>query len=82
MSKNKAIGWIGTQLLAFCALPAAIQVIIQGHAEGYSPIFIGMWGLGELLCFYYVLTEYKDLPLLINYFLNLAFIGIIVYHMI
>lgn len=79
---NRFIGWSGTQLLAFCGLPAAIQVIQQGHAEGYSGTFIGMWGIGELLCLIYVYNRYKDWPLLVNYLLNLTFLSVIVYYMI
>lgn len=80
---NKAIGWIGTQLLAWCALPAVLQVTSQGHADGYSVPFLLMWGFGELLTAYYVYKEHGfDKPLLINYFLNLAFISIIVYYSI
>lgn len=80
--KIEAIGWLGTQLLAFCGLPAAIQVISQGHAVGYSGAFLAMWGIGEVLCLVYTWHKYKDLPLLVNYSLNLAFISIIVYYML
>lgn len=76
------IGWLGATLLAWCGFPAVIQVVSQGHAEGYSPIFIGMWGLGEVLCLVYVLCMYKDKPLLMNYFLNIVFISIILYYMV
>lgn len=79
----RAIGWIGTQLLAFCAVPAVIQVIYQGHAEGYSFWFIAMWLLGEILTLIYVYVKHnKDLPLLLNYFLNIIFISIIIAYMI
>ncbi|PCI45806.1 MAG: hypothetical protein COB41_00620 [Proteobacteria bacterium] len=79
----KIIGWIGTQLLAWCALPAVIQVVSQGHAEGYNFWFISMWGLGELLTAIYVYMKHGlDKPLLFNYGINLAFIIIIMYYKI
>lgn len=81
MKKLDAVGWIGSQLLAWCGLPAAIHVVSQGHANGYSPLFISMWGIGEFLCIIYTYKKYKDWPLFINYSLNLAFILVIVYYM-
>ena len=76
------IGWLGTQLLAWCGLPAAIQVIDQGHANGYSIWFLLMWGLGEILCLIYTYHKYRDLPLFFNYSLNLVFISIICYYLL
>lgn len=72
------IGWLGTQLLAWCGLPAVIQVISQGHANGYSPLFIAMWGMGEIFTLVYVVKKHSaDRPLVINYLINLLFICII-----
>lgn len=82
MSLLKIIGWLGAQLLAWCAAPAAIQVLSQGHANGYSGMFIAMWLLGEILCLIYVYFSYKDKPLMLNYLLNIVFISVIVYHMV
>lgn len=85
MNKDKlieSIGWIGAQLLAFCGLPAVIQVVSQGHAEGYSPGFIAMWGIGEVLTLAYVFIKYKNKPLMVNYIANIVFISIIAIYMI
>lgn len=78
----KAIGWLGAQLLAWCGLPAVIQVLNQGHADGYSLGFILMWFFGEVLTFVYVLKQYNDKALLTNYSINIVFISIILYHMV
>jgi hypothetical protein len=75
---RNSIGWLGTQLLAWCALPALIDVVSKRDGSGYDIWFLLMWGLGELLTAIYVYNKHKDWPLLINYTLNLAFISIIV----
>jgi len=80
---NTFIGVIGATCLALCGLPQAIQAIQQGHAEGVSPLFISLWGIGEILTIIYVYNRHRmDLILMANYTLNLAFIGIIAYYMI
>ena len=79
----KSIGYLGGFLLAFCGLPAAIDVFQKGTAEGYSSTFIAMWLGGEVLTAYYVYKKHGfDLPLMFNYGFNIAFISIIVYYMI
>lgn len=80
---TKFIGALGAFLLAFCGLPAMLDVVDKGTAEGYSTMFIGMWGMGELLTAYYVYRRHGfDKPLMFNYILNLTFISIIMYYMI
>ena len=79
----KLCGWIGAMCFAFCGLPQAIQVVQQGHAEGVSPYFIGLWFAGEILSMIYVyFTHGLDKPLFTNYVLNLAFISVILYYLI
>ena len=74
-------------MLALCALPQAVAVMRQGHADGIDPVFIGMWFGGEVLLFAYVALKGKregyppDYPLLINYGLNIALTGVIVGYM-
>lgn len=78
------VGYVGSLLLAFCGLPQALQSLSQGHSEGVSPVFLAMWGAGEVFTIIYVLRsrEKLDWPLLVNYTLNLTFIGIIGWYMI
>lgn len=78
----KLIGWIGTQLLAWCAVPQVIETIQRGSAEGINPWFLGMWGVGEILTLWYVYaTIGKDWPLLVNYTINLTCIGILLVYL-
>lgn len=75
-------GWLGGVLLAWCAVPQVIQCVKQGHAQGVSWAFLGMWGIGEILTLIYVLysrTE-VDLPLVFNYSVNTVFIGVIAWY--
>ena len=79
----KLIGSLGAFLLAFCGFPAMLDVVEKGSAEGYSTLFILMWGGGEMLTAYYVYKQHGfDKPLMFNYGFNLAFISIICYYMI
>jgi len=77
------IGWIGTQLLAWCGLPAVIDVVQSGTAVGYSIVFLLMWLSGEILSLIYVLNMKEiPVPILVNYFINIFLISIIVYYKI
>lgn len=78
---NNAIGWLGNNLLAFCGLPAVVDVVYKGSADGYSTVFILMWLSGEILALVYVLNRDKgQLPTLYNYVINIILISIIVYY--
>lgn len=72
------IGWLGSILLAFCGLPQAIESIKTKSSEGLTWGFIGMWFLGEIMTFIYILPK-MDLPLLFNYTANIIFLAIIIY---
>ena len=77
---HKLIGIMGGVLLSFCGLPEAIRSIKTktcsiGHAMLIS------WGLGEILLFMYVLPT-KDLPLILNYGINVLFIGVMYFYKI
>ena len=71
------IGWIGTSLLAMCALPLAYESYKNKHSNGISNIFIAMWLIGELLTFAYVLPK-KEYPLLFNYGLNIVCLAVVI----
>lgn len=73
------IGWIGSILLAFCGLPQAIESIKTKSSEGLTWGFIGMWFIGEICTFVYILPK-MDLPLLLNYTANIIFLSIIIFY--
>ena len=73
------IGAIGSFLLAFCALPEVISSFRKKYC-GTSWGLLLTWGVGECLTFYYVNNTSKDLYLMANYTINLAFILILMYY--
>ena len=75
------IGWLGSILLAFCGLPQAIESYKTKSSEGLTWGFIGMWLIGELCTFIYIIPQ-MVLPLLFNYTANIIFVSIIVYYKI
>ena len=75
------IGWLGSILLAFCGLPQAIESIKTKSSEGLTWGFIGMWFIGEICTFIYILPK-MDLPLLLNYTANIIFLAIIIFYKI
>ena len=74
----ESIGWLGSILLAFCGLPQAIESIKTKSSEGLTWGFIGMWFIGEICTFVYILPK-MDLPLLLNYTANIIFLAIIIF---
>ena len=73
------IGWLGSILLAFCGLPQAIESYKTKSSEGLTWGFIGMWFIGEICTFIYILPK-MDLPLLLNYTANIIFLSIIIFY--
>lgn len=74
----EAIGWLAGLLFAFCGLPQSIQSYRQGHSNGISNLFMGMWLSGEILMQVYVYMKHgMDYPLLVNYWINTLFCIII-----
>lgn len=69
----ETIGWIGAILFAICGLPQAWQSIKDGHSRGLNWFFLLAWLGGEVLTIAYVWPK-ADWPLLFNYFMNLAFL--------
>jgi len=75
------IGWIGSMLFAFCALPQMVMTIKNNHARGLSWGFLVMWFLGEVLCFTYVAFQpILQIPLLANYVLNFIMLVVIIWY--
>lgn len=73
------IGWIGSIMLAICGVPQLIKTRRDGHAEGISLPFLGLWFGGELLTLGYVAPS-LDWPLMANYGANVILVGIIGYY--
>lgn len=72
-------GWLGAIFLSICGIPMAWRSFKDKHSNGVDGIFLFLWTLGEVLTLTYVLYTW-DLPLILNYGLNLVFIGIVVYY--
>jgi uncharacterized protein with PQ loop repeat len=73
------IGWLGSILLAFCGLPQAVESYKTKSSEGLTWGFIGMWFIGEICTFIYILPK-MDLPLLLNYTANIIFLAVIIFY--
>ncbi len=71
------IGWMGAVLFAVCGLPQAYQSIKDGHSRGLNWFFLLCWLFGEIFTIIYIWPK-QDWPLLFNYLMNLAFLGIMV----
>lgn len=73
------IGWIGAIALALCAVPQAWQSFKEKNSDGINDWFLGLWILGEVASFIYVVPT-GDMPLIANYGANLVLLGIIGYY--
>jgi len=70
------IGWIGSTLLAICAIPLAIQAIRNKHID-INSTFLYSWMVGEIASFIYI---YGDIILMFNYGVNIiCLIPVVVY---
>jgi uncharacterized protein with PQ loop repeat len=74
------IGWIGSMLFSFCALPQMITSIRDPQTtRALSWGFLNMWAVGEVLCFIYVYSQpVMQIPLLANYILNSIMLAVII----
>lgn len=72
------LGYIGSFLFAFCALPQAWKSHKEGHSEGVSNILLWMWLGGEItMTAYLLLKNGTDIPVTLNAVMNIVFIFII-----
>lgn len=69
-------GWIGSILLAVCAVPQAWLSWRQGHSNGLSALLLLLWGVGEAFTLVYTVAQ-ADYPLVVNYTCNLILIAVI-----
>jgi len=75
----ETLGWLGSWLLALCAIPAAYKCWYDGHARGLSSTSLIMWFAGEVMTLLYVLPK-QDFPLMLNYASNIALLLVIFYY--
>lgn len=73
------LGWTGSLLLAFCALPQAVNSWRKKNSSGITWGLLYMWALGEVFTFIYVFPK-MDVPLLFNYSANILFLSVIIYY--
>ena len=71
--------YFGSILLAICAAPLAYRAYKDGHSAGVDSLFLLIWLLGEIFTLSYVVYK-LDIPLILNYSLNLFFIGVVIYY--
>lgn len=75
------IGYISSLLLAICALPQFIRTLRTGHSKNIDVPMYFIWAFGEIFGIIYVSFKHgMDLPLLLNYSVNLVFLLTILYY--
>jgi uncharacterized protein with PQ loop repeat len=72
------VGWIGSIMLAICALPQAYTSYKHGHSNGLTWTLLLLWGGGEAITLIYVLSR-SDWPLVANYGLNVVAMSVIIW---
>lgn len=81
MSMFQILGWIGSLCLAGCGIPQAWVSYKDKHSDGISWAFLLLWAFGEVFAIIYVYDK-LDMPLLVNYGVNLLIVGIMLYYKI
>ena len=71
------LGWLGSILLAFCALPQALKTFKTKKADDISWGFLLMWLFGEIFTLIFILPKAGVLPLVVNYACNIVLILVI-----
>lgn len=63
------IGWLGSLMLAVCAVPQFVKTFKTDSAADISWAFLFLWGFGDFLMLIYVWPS-GNAPLIFNYGLN------------
>lgn len=83
---NMAIGWLGSICLAMCGFPQALKSFRTKSAGDITWGLLILWELGEFLTMFYVFNKIGvsmiSWPLMVNYALNLLFVGVMIYYKI
>ena len=78
------IGWIGSLMFCFCALPQAIRIWRTHSVSDISWSFLIMWLIGEIFTTFYVIvsniiSKEFQYPLLLNYFVSTIILLYLIY---
>lgn len=76
------VGYLAAAFLMFAALPQAIKVVRQGHADGMIPIYLIMLLIGFILMLIFVIEVNPKIQLILNYSFNIVLYLIISYYKI
>jgi uncharacterized protein with PQ loop repeat len=69
------IGYIGTFALMFCNMPLWLKTLHDGHCKGVSIGYLILSEFGFLCMMVYIQATSFSIPLLINYVVNIFFVG-------
>lgn len=70
------LGWLGGILLAFSAVPQALESYKYKNSDGLTWGFLLLWFWGEVLMLIYLIPK-QDIILIANYTINLLLVIII-----
>ena len=73
------LGWVGSILLALCALPSTVDAFIKKDSDVPWKL-LAPWLAGEILVIIPVIFTIKEHFLIFNYAMNILFVGIICYY--
>lgn len=73
------LGWIGSILLASCALPEVVYAFRYKRCT-LTWGFLLLWGVGEAFILIPVIAEIKSPFLIFNYLTNILFVIILIYY--
>lgn len=74
------IGYTGSLLLSVCGVFQAWECHQTKSAQGLNNWFLFTWLGGELLLLLYTALMYLDIPLILNYSVNILALLVIVYY--
>jgi uncharacterized protein with PQ loop repeat len=70
------LGWLGGLMLAFSAVPQALESYRTKNSDGLTWPFLMMWFWGEVFMIIYIVPK-GDIILIANYAINLFLVAII-----
>jgi len=73
------IGWIGSVLLAFCAVPEVYRTFKDSKCHAGWGLLL-TWYLGEILSIIFILSTSAQSQLIFNYSLNIFLLSIMIYY--
>jgi uncharacterized protein with PQ loop repeat len=77
------IGWTGSVAFALCGLPQAWECYRSNTARGISPLFVGLWLLGEVCYIISVLMKFGWVHwMMFNYGANIVSISVIIFYLV